>query len=70
LAGEGSKSEDAENMEKLIVIILVSLAISIIGLKIAKVYEYEDNKKAWEEHHKKLGARVPIYVLEESNYTS
>ena len=52
-------------MEKLIVIILVSLAISIIGLKIAEVYKYEDYKKAWEDHHKKLGARVPIYVLEE-----
>jgi hypothetical protein len=40
LAREGSISEDAENMEKLIVIILVSLAISIIGLKIAEVYKY------------------------------
>ena len=52
-------------MEKLLVIILVSLAISIVGLKIAEVYEYEDHKKAWEEQHKKLGARVPIYVLED-----
>jgi hypothetical protein len=65
LAGEGSKSEDADNMEKLLVIILVSLAIFIIGLKIAEVYEYEDYKKAWEEQPEKLGERVPIYVLEE-----
>jgi hypothetical protein len=42
-----------------------SLAISIIGLKIAEVYEYENHKKAWEEQHKKLGAIVPIYVLED-----
>jgi len=61
-------SEDADNMEKLLVIILVSLAIFIIGLKIAEVYEYEDYKKAWEEQPEKLGARVPIYVLEEWNY--
>jgi hypothetical protein len=65
LAGEGSKSEGADNMEKLIVIILVSLEISIIGLKIAEVYKYQDHKKAWEEQHKKIGAKVPIYVLEE-----
>jgi len=52
-------------VEKLLVIILVSLAISIIGLKIAEVYEYEDHKKAWEEQHKKLGAIVPIYVSED-----
>jgi len=32
-------------VEKLLVIILVSLAISIIGLKIAEVYEYEDTQK-------------------------
>ena len=57
-------------MEKLLVIIMVSLAISIVGLKIAEVYEYEDYKKAWGEQHKKLGARVPIYVLEEWNYIS
>jgi hypothetical protein len=60
-----SISEDADNVEKLLVIILVSLAISIVGLKIAEVYEYEDYKKAWGEQHKKLGARVPIYVLED-----
>ena len=47
-------------MEKLLVIILVSLAISIIGLKIAAVYGYEDHKKAWEEQHKKLGAKDPF----------
>jgi hypothetical protein len=52
-------------VEKLLVIILVSLAISIVGLRIAEVYEYEDYKKAWGEQHKKLGARVPIYVLED-----
>ena len=52
-------------MEKLLVIILVSLAIFIIGLKIVEVYEYEDYKKAWEEQAEKLAARVPIYVLEE-----
>ena len=52
-------------MEKLLVIILVSLAISIIGLKIAEVYEYENHKMAWEEQHKKLEAIVPIYVLED-----
>jgi hypothetical protein len=52
-------------MEKLVVIIMVSLAISIVGLKIAEVYEYEDHKKAWEEQYKKMGARVPIYVLED-----
>ena len=51
-------------MEKLLVIILISFAISIVGLKIAEVYEYEDHKKAWEEQHIKLGARVPIYVLD------
>jgi len=52
-------------VEKLLVIILVSLAISIVGLKIAEVYENEDYKKAWGEQHKKLGTRVPIYVLED-----
>jgi len=52
-------------VEKLIVIILVSLAISIVGLRIAEVYEYEDHKKAWKEQHKKLEAVVPIYVLED-----
>jgi hypothetical protein len=57
-------------VEKLLVIILVSLAISIIGTKIAEVYEYENHKKAWEEQHKKLGAIVPIYVLEDLNHTS
>ena len=52
-------------MEKLVVIIMVSLAISIVSFKIAEVYEYEDHKKAWEEQHKKLGAIVPIYVSED-----
>jgi hypothetical protein len=52
-------------MKPVLVIIMVSLTISIVGLKIAEVYEYEDYKKAWGEQHKKLGARVPIYVLED-----
>ena len=52
-------------MEKLLVIILVSLAISIVGLRIAEVYEYENYKKAWGSNIKNWGARVPIYVLED-----
>jgi len=59
----GSKSEDADNMEKLLVIITVSLVISIVGLKIAEVYEYEDYKRHGRNKIKKLGARVPICVL-------
>ena len=57
-------------MEKLLIIITVSLVISIVGLKIAEVYEYEDYKKAWEAQYKKMGARVPIYVLEDLNLTN
>jgi len=51
-------------MEKLLVIITVSLAISIVGLKIAEVYEYEDYKKAWEEQNKKIGGKSSDLRLE------
>ena len=40
-------------MEKLLVIIMAIFVISIVGLKIAEVYEYEDHKKVWEEQYKK-----------------
>ena len=64
-------------MERLLVIILVSLAISIVGLKIAEVYEYENYKKAWGEQHKKLGGkssnlrlrRLKLYYLKEDSFT-
>jgi len=44
-------------MEKLLVIITVSLVISIIGLQIAEFYEYEDHKKTWEAQYKKIGGK-------------
>ena len=64
-------------MEKLLVIILVSLAISIVGLRIAEVYEYENYKKAWGEQHKKLGGkssdlrlgRLKLYQVEEDSFS-
>jgi hypothetical protein len=62
-------------MEKLLVIITVSLAISIVGLKIAEIYEYEDNKKAWE--NKEIGGkssdlrpgRLKPYQVEEDSFS-
>jgi hypothetical protein len=64
-------------MEKLLVIILVSLVISIVGLKIAEVYEYEDSKKAWEEQYKKIEGkssdlrlgRLKLYQIEEDSFS-
>ena len=64
-------------MEKLVVIIMVSLAIAIVGLKIAEVYEYEDHKKAWEELYKKIGGkssdlrlgRLKLYQLKEDSFS-
>ena len=64
-------------MEKLLVIITVSLVISIVGLKIAEVYEYEDYKKAWEEQNKKIGGkssdlrlgRLKVYQLKNDSFS-